>query len=469
MNQVLNYNSRRVLIGCFALAILSVSTACTNVIVPHSRTCTVIVKSENPSFHASEESEDWQVTTLQDEIRPIHNGTWGIIGNVETCMDIDVASDGSVYAVGSSLDQEAGFVPSLVLLKWNTDAEVEWVQYWNESGASQGYGVCVHGNRVYTVGVHIGEGGQADTALLAWDLDGYLMWSQTMDVGEGDGGIEVTVGSDGSIYVFGIAQRIISGDYVISSYLIKLTYNGELIWTKWSELTGSYFSLTMNIAYSSDDYIYGQDSAGIRKWDTSGNIIWEIEGQFVNMIQSSTGDIYAIGMKYSQEVYLALSYHFLKINGNGIILFNQTRGTGSANFNDFNIYMGLGTSYDGFTYALMKSVNQTLDPRLVKFDTEGETIWNRTTIGLENLYTGYEADIKFEFSLNGRIYLGASNSSLYSSERDFLLQIYVDPDYQDGNGGESPPFGLVEFVIYSAAVGLILLVVIDFVRNKRKS
>ncbi|MGY5874917.1 MAG: hypothetical protein RTU30_04150 [Candidatus Thorarchaeota archaeon] len=466
MNLTWNYSVRSAMIVCIAVVILSISISCISAGFTPNLLNPTLTESSRNSFWSSEEKSDWQVTALQDEIIPIHNSTWGMIGNVETCMNIDVAPDGSVYAVGSSLDQDAGFAPSLVLLKWNTDAEVEWVQYWNESETSQGYGVCVHNNRVYTVGVHMGDDGQADTVLLAWNFDGFLMWSQTLDVGGSDGGIEVVIGSDGSIYVFGIAQRIISGDYEISSYLVKLTYNGELIWTKWNEVTGSYFSLTMSIAYSSDDYIYGQDSAGIRKWDTSGNIIWELEGQFVDMSLSSTGDIYAIGMKFSQEVYLTLSYHFLKISRNGNVLFNQTRGTGSANFNDFNYYMDLCTSYDGVTYALVESANQTLEPRLLKFDTEGEVVWNRTTAGLENLYTGYESNIKIQSSLNGRIYLGASKSSLYSYDRDFLLQIYIDPDYQDDNG--SPSFGLVEFVIYGAAIGLILIVVIDFVRNKRK-
>ncbi|MCP6718072.1 MAG: hypothetical protein KJI70_00790, partial [Patescibacteria group bacterium] len=219
------------------------------------------------------------------------------------------------------------------------DVEIEWSNTWGGQKYDHGYSIWSNGTYLYTLGDTDSLGaGSYDFALLKWDTDGNILWNRTWGGSENDKG------------------------YSIWS-------NGTYLYT---------LGDTRSFGAGSSDF-------ALLKWDTDGNILWNRTwgGQGYDQGRSIWGDgtyLYTLGnaerVTGSYHTYSDLA--LVKWDTDGNILWNRTWG-GTVHDHGYSIWSN-GT----YLYTLGDTRNYgagDYDFALLKWDTDGNIVWNRTWSG----------------------------------------------------------------------------------------
>ncbi|MHA1821453.1 MAG: SBBP repeat-containing protein [Promethearchaeota archaeon] len=222
-----------------------------------------------------------------------------------------------------------------------------------------------------------------DIILLKYSPSGNLLWNRSWGGSGNDYGEGVTLDKVGNIYVCGYSNSYTASTDVI---LLKYDSSGNLLWnTTWGGSSTEYA-----ISVASDDisniYITGRtqsygaglDDIFILKYNSSGNLLWSKTwglSSFESAKDISIGennDLYITGVTSSFGAGL-YDIVLLKYDLNGNLLWNRTWG-GSGNdygnalcLNGNNIYI---TGYTKSFGALGKDVC------ILAYNTSGNLLWN---------------------------------------------------------------------------------------------
>ena len=156
--------------------------------------------------------------------------TWEVPGGFigHEARDVAVAPDGSVYVAGSTFVNGNG----ILLLKFASDGALLWQRSWGGNGFAQSVAVAPDGAVYVTGSTRSGSFGDQDLFVTKLSSDGTLAWSKSWGTaGATEEGQGVAVGSDGSVYVAGVAPR--AGDPFAGQFdavLLKLDAAGSLVW-----------------------------------------------------------------------------------------------------------------------------------------------------------------------------------------------------------------------------------------------
>ncbi|GIH07190.1 hypothetical protein Rhe02_52570 [Rhizocola hellebori] len=156
--------------------------------------------------------------------------TWGSI-NREDVTAVAAAPDGGFYLTGATTILGAG--EELFLVKIAADGSLAWQRSWKATpnGIYEANDVTVASDgSVYVTGVFAPNGTQAgDVLLLKFSANGALIWQRIWDSGNTETGEAVAVASDGSIYVSGGANSLHELSPLI---LLRFAPDGTLVWQR---------------------------------------------------------------------------------------------------------------------------------------------------------------------------------------------------------------------------------------------
>lgn len=251
-------------------------------------------------------------------------------GTLAGVNGITTGADGAIlvagYASQTMSDPSMGYV-SL----FNSKGIKQWTQSVGDTSSWVSSITTDRNGVIYTAGCTYGasldgqlSNGGSDGFINRYNSDGTKVWTRRVGGKDQDWINSVTTGSDGSIYVAGVTQKIVppaDGNYSLnySAFISRYTSDGLKVWTQ--PVVNGAKGGAMCVATSSDGSIYlvgctggvmmdGQPvdsfSGGfITRYNSSGTKIWTrfVEEFALGVTTGLDGGIYVIGCKYTSDYF----------------------------------------------------------------------------------------------------------------------------------------------------------------------
>ncbi len=304
------------------------------------------------------------------------NQTWGGTGD-DVGNDIFMDDNGNIYLTGETWSYGSG-ASDVFVLKCDKSGTIFWESYWGGSDMEKGNSITLDpSGNIYVTGYTWSfSNGQADVFLLKMDLNGNVIWYTTWGGSREDIGFSLALGGSGNIYLTGHTKSY--GTTNEDIILMKYDPNGNLLWNLTYTIPDSSTGKGYDIKVDIDENIYisGGGSYFILKFDSEGNLLWATEWSgWTNdiIIDNNNNVIYATGATWTygngeSDVCIA------KFDLDGRLLWEWTWGGPGIEYthgitmdNNENIYItGETWSYGSGWFDMF----------LLKFDSEGNLIWN---------------------------------------------------------------------------------------------
>ncbi len=283
----------------------------------------------------------------------------------------------------------------------------QWHSTWIDNGYGNGWDVAVDANgSLYCVGY----GEWFDLALVKFAPNGTLLWGTTWDNAYYGIGKGVVVDATGFVYCTG------------GNALVKVAPNGTRLWdSTWSVGTAQGLALD----YNGSLYVYcSRPSIGLIKFDSAGNIVWDVtwDGAYATsyggVAVDATGFVYCVGNTADYNAEDA-DFVLVKFAPNGTRLWNITWGGDAADHAN-----GVVVDAANFVYCVgyTRSFGAgDADLALVKFAPNGTWLWTTT-------WGGADGDAGCEVvHTNGSLYcVGATEQSAPMGEDLAVLKVYTN-------------------------------------------
>jgi len=259
--------------------------------------------------------------------------------------------------------------------------------------------------------------GDLDATIIKFDTDGNVIWAKNFGGSGYDEFTSVTADSSGYIAVgesskdsFGNGDWTgVTGKGIFDATIVKFDTDGNVEWAKnfggsnidqYLEVTavsGGYVAVgtTFASSFGTGDWAgingNGKNDATIVKYDTDGNLLWKKNigkagcTEVLYSVTSDSSGYIAAGMSSSVSTTAGVSgtiYYaiIMKIGTDGNVIWNKTFGGG---INDiFNSVIATDDGYIAVGSSLgtlgSNDVNDNGSASIVKYDTDGNVIWNKT-------------------------------------------------------------------------------------------
>lgn len=293
----------------------------------------------------------------------------------ETGNDVIVASDNGYVITGEAGNEE------LILLKTDTDGNIEWVTKDTGQSKAQGQSVINVENNFYLVAGNTTSGNWNDPKayLAKFDSNGNKIWGRSFGWSQGNFtyGFSARLTPDGNYALAGIGSY--NGSQNGEMLLIKTDTAGNLIWEKAFPIAT--YSAAYELEVTSDNgfvltgnsfdqsgsgynvYVVKADSAGIIQWG------YNYSGAYSYSLEQTIDNGYIVAGQKNNDEYL------LKITQNGILL--------SAN--DLGFIAFKVSVYPNPSTAQVKLILNT--SASVKFNLVIYDSFGRKTCAIENIYS----------------------------------------------------------------------------------
>ena len=289
-----------------------------------------------------------------------------------------------------------------VMMITNSDDSQEWFQLLHGSGGTAGYDIAIdnYGN-CYSCGIlSISDFAVSDAFLVKYDAKGTQLWNRTW------GGSGSTIGNSVAIDQF-TNRCYIVGNTGGDGFIVKYDLEGTQLWNRTWGSSGRDAGFGVAVDNYSNIYVAGTtDSADILsgdailiKFDKNGNQMWNRtwggpagdKGKGVAI--DSKNYCYLVGFTNSFGAG-SEDFFIVKYNSTGTQLWNRTWGGLSDEVCN-------GIAIDNMDNCYLVGDNR--NAILLKLDSEGNQLWYRTWYGSEGA-DGWDIALDKEFNC----YIGGS-------------------------------------------------------------
>ncbi len=307
------------------------------------------------------------------------NKHYGGAGN-ESGFNVIGTSDGGYAVVGATTSYGAG-EEDIWLIKTDSEGNMLWNQTYGGIYDDEGWMLLQTSDGGYLIaGLTCTSEGIADAWLIKTDAQGNKLWDKTYGGAADDGVYGITKTSEGGYILAGFTNSTGAGDY--DAWLIKVDSSGTQQWAK------TYGGADTDVAYqafetSETDYVvdgtthsYGAGNADVWLFmtDAMGGMMWnytyggpEDDSGWYGV---KTPDGYALGgYTYSYGTNGNAAAWLVKVDTNGMTLWNQTYGTGK----DYYGWAVTQTADNGFAISgeAVSADGEICDAFLVITDSSG--------------------------------------------------------------------------------------------------
>ncbi|MFL0706586.1 Calx-beta domain-containing protein, partial [Cylindrospermopsis raciborskii] len=287
-----------------------------------------------------------------------------------------------------------------------------------------------------------------------------VAWTRLLGTSGIDFGVDLTVGTDGSLYIVGFTEGNLDGSNrgLQDAFIAKYDDNGTNVWKKqFGTVAGD---IADAVTISGDGFIYvagvtggnlgGQNSTGlgafIRKYDPDGNEVWT---QLVDINTGSLNIAYAVVAGSDSSIYISgstidptqtsvggqlLSDAFVsKYDSSGTKIWTKLLGTLSGNEEAIALTVGSDQSIYVTGYTEWKldgeNYNGATDVFVSKYDPNGNRIWTRVLGTIED-----ETPSGLATDSSGFIYVsGTSGGNLDGQPNSGLSDVFISKYSSDGS------------------------------------
>ena len=258
-----------------------------------------------------------------------------------------------------------------------------------KSNTERGFDITIDNENSYFVVGYTDRGGTSDSALLKFDSDGVLLWNKFFGDTEYDYPTRVRIDGEGNIVVAG--RKYVDSHFDV--WLVKFDGDGNLIWeNNWNGIKTDY---SRGLAIDSDDnYIVSGETfeypgsvmeGVLLKYDESGSLVWERMrtsgcGSSDQSVQvDSDGNYLVAGYVRHKTVYGDCGYSrvlLMKYDRDGNFIWEKLWGGNEDLIYAFDASIDKDGNY--VVTGNLKNNQNNRDVFVAKFDANGNYIWHRT-------------------------------------------------------------------------------------------
>ena len=370
-----------------------------------------------------------QLTSASTPVVSEWNRTWGgIRGDPGYGMVMD--SSDNVYITGITYGEASN---DILLVKYNSAGILQWFRTWGGTERECGWGVAVDSsNNIYLAGRTESFGaGSSDMLLLKYDDTGTLQWYRTWGGAAYEVGRAVAVDSSNNVYLAGGHEGYWTGSD--NMHLVKYDSSGVKLWertwgeTEWDRGFGVTVDSSDNVYFVGDTESFGAgendliivkySSSGLQQWNrTWGGTSFD---NGYGVVVDSSDCVFVGG---STRSYGAGDSDLLlvKYDSSGILLWNRTwGGSNSERSYDVTTDSSDNVYLVGHTNSFGMGSNDMI---VVKYNNTGVQLWNRTWGG-----SGNDACMGIVVNSLDNMYLAGYTNSFGAGASDMVLVKFV-PD-----------------------------------------
>ncbi len=338
--------------------------------------------------------------TVEGESEPIHNGTLQWYHSLIT-GDMCLGPDGSVYSLCRySNDTGESIRHQMYIVKWNKNAEVQWVITWKKNGSIYANDILANRDGIYVTG-HYYENGISHLFLVCFNELGGIIWERIWTHGNRNEGWSLAATSDGSVYVgahirWNDVDRF-DPEWNGSAIVLKYNSRGDLLWTAAIYEPLSYPEFP-DVLVSHDDRIYASffNMTELNPDGSVKEIITPTNTFFSQSQITPSGDF--VSLLPNVLYYL----QWINASGYEIWTYDPPRIWGEfvSDFAPFD------AALDNSIYVLSGLVINETRLVLTKFNSTGAMLWNRSLVYEHHIWGGGVGGI--EVAADGSIYIAST-------------------------------------------------------------
>ncbi len=198
-----------------------------------------------------------------------------------TAMVLDKA--GNIYVTGSSYNGR--FSKDITTIKYDKNGAQQWIRKYNGPSDNDDSGIAIaldNSGNVFVTGTVYNDTSRSDIIVLKYETNGNLLWSKTTGgtASYYDYVNDIAVDKDGNVYITGTVENNDTYNDIIT---LKYTSDGTKLWAKILDRDESYDEgVAIAVAASGDVIITGittfhssyEDFTTV-KYDPNGNVLWQ--------------------------------------------------------------------------------------------------------------------------------------------------------------------------------------------------
>ncbi len=330
--------------------------------------------------------------SIGEIVEPLANNT--LLINDLACRGIALANDGFVYIVGT-IDDMGQY--TIVLTKWDADANLIWTRFWNNGSSADAYGIEIYGSDIFVIGRYM-EGGTVNALLMKYNTNGDVVWVRLWKMSDiRPCARDISIAPDGAIYIV-TSEYNTTAEYY-TAHILKYSLGGTLIWYRKMGIVSLLFG---QVTTTGQNEIFTYSEGKIKKWNATGHKLLDFVAISSHIEGSPSGNLFrARPMDPDGPFELTLW------NSTGTLMWSATVNTlWNESLGGIDWVGELGSVPDNSAYILFPLYEALPNLALAKYNASGYQMWNVSFV-YPYAYS-YGSITQMKVDMSGTIFLAST-------------------------------------------------------------